>query len=346
MKIIKKFIGFLPITLILTSLYSCNTNTKVIDKEIRIGVTLYKQDDTFISNIAKNIEELGKNKESSENSKITIDFEDAKGSPINQGNQVDKFINQGYDVICVNLVDRTAASTIIDKCKGANIPIIFFNRELVEEDMNRWDKIYYVGAKARQSGEMQGEIIVDEYNKNPLDVDKNGDGKIQYVILEGEPGHQDTTLRTEYCTKVIMENGIELEKLASDNANWQRGQGSTKMSQWINEFGNEIEVVFSNNDEMALGAIHALNSMNILTNKPLIVGIDGIKDALEAVKNGEMTGTIISDSLAQANAIFNIAYILSTGGDVNSIDGLDENRYIKTSHTKITIDNVDLYLEK
>ncbi|MBX7408055.1 galactose ABC transporter substrate-binding protein [Clostridium chauvoei] len=345
MKVFKKIIGIIPITFIIASLCSCNNEAKLTDDEIKIGVTLYKQEDTFISSIANNLEDIAKNKDNYKESKVTIDFVDAKGSLINQGNQVDTFINKNYDVICVNLVDRTAASTIIDKCKTANIPVIFFNRELVEEDMNRWNNIYYVGAQAKQSGELQGEIIIDEYKKNPSNVDKNGDGKIQYVILEGEPGHQDTTLRTEYCTKVIMESGIELEKLASDTANWQSDQGSAKMTQWLGEFKDEIEVVFSNNDEMALGAIHALNKENEI-RKPLIVGIDGIESALEAVKNGDIIGTVISDSKMQADAIFNIAYTLATKGDIKSIKYLEDSRYVKTHHTKVTIDNIDKYLNK
>ena len=137
---------------------------------------------------------------------------------------MDKFVSQDYDIICVNLVDRTAASMIIDKGKTANIPIIFFNREPVEEDMDRWNKLYYVGSQAEQSGEMQANIIINAYKKDISKVDKNGDGKIQYVMLEGEPGHQDSSIRTEYCIKTITQNGIELEKLADDTANWQRAK--------------------------------------------------------------------------------------------------------------------------
>ena len=320
MRLINKLSGILTIFSIFTSLSACTANENAINngssvKEIKIGVTLYKQDDAFISTITKNIEEIAKEKESEGKYKITINVVDAKGSSSNQSNQVDKFVSQNYDIICVNLVDRTAASMIIDKAKSANIPIVFFNREPVEEDMERWNKLYYVGAKAEESGEMQANIIVNAYKKDISRVDKNGDGKIQYVMLEGEPGHQDSSIRTEYCVKTITKNGIELEKLADDTANWQSAQASTKMTQWIKEFGDKIEVVFSNNDDMALGAINAINNANITGNKPLVVGIDGIPKALEAVKNGSMIGTIINDSKGQAKAIFDISYTLATHGE-------------------------------
>ena len=171
MRLIKRLSGFLTIFSIFTSLSACTTNANAIKysndvKEIKIGVTLYKQDDAFISSITKNIEEIAKEKESEGKYKITINVLDAKGSLNNQSNQVDKFISQDYDIICVNLVDRTAASMIIDKAKSANIPIIFFNREPVEEDMERWNKLYYVGAQAEQSGEMQANIIINAYKKD------------------------------------------------------------------------------------------------------------------------------------------------------------------------------------
>ncbi|MVX62482.1 substrate-binding domain-containing protein [Clostridium chromiireducens] len=349
MKLIKRLCGILTTTLIVNSLAACNVNVNVGNKntyikEIKIGVTLYKQDDVFVSTITKNLEEIAKEKENEGKYKIIINIVDAKGSLINQSNQVDKFVAQNYDVICVNMVDRTAASMIIDKAKSANIPVVFFNREPVEEDMERWNKLYYVGAQAEQSGELQAGIIMNAYEKDNRIVDKNGDGKIQYVMLEGEPGHQDALIRTEYCIKTLTQKGIELEKLADDTANWQNAQANTKMTQWIKNFGNKIEVVFCNNDDMALGAIQALENSG-LTEKPLVVGIDGLPKALEAVKNGLMIGTIINDSKKQASAIFNLAYTLANNGDVNSVEGLEKGKYIKAPHTQVTSENVDLYLE-
>lgn len=348
MKIGKNFIKIIFLTLMTTILTSCNSNKEIREnKEIKIGVTLYRQDDKFITNISRNLEEIAKEKEMSDKIKINLDFLDAKSSSINQGNQVDKFINQDYDIICVNLVDRTAAATIIDKAKSANIPIIFFNREPVEEDMNRWDKLFYVGAQAEQSARMQAEIILDEWNNNKNRIDKNKDGKIQYVMLEGEPGHQDTSIRTEYSIKAMYEKGVELEKLADDSANWQSDQAVNKMNQWINDFGDEIEVVFSNNDVMALGAIISINNnTEKFTNKPIVVGIDGIEEALEAIKNGELVGTVISDAKLQAQSIFDIAYVLANDSPLESIEEFEKGKYIKTAHTKVTKDNIEEYLNK
>ena len=93
----------------------------------------------------------------------------------------------------MNLVDRTAPSRIIRMAKQEDIPVLFFNREPVREDLMQWEKLYYIGCDAEQSGIMQGEIVAD-YIKNHPEVDKNRDGEIQYVLLEGEAGHQENRL--------------------------------------------------------------------------------------------------------------------------------------------------------
>lgn len=325
------------------ALTSCDIKNQSIKptKEMKIGVTLYKQDDMFISNVAKSVEEYAKTKGVNENSEINVNVVYANGSSLEQNNQVDKFIKQGYDAICVNMVDRTEAAVIVEKCKKADIPLIFFNREPVEEDMYLWNKAYYIGGMAKQSGELQGEIIVDAYKRDKNYVDKNGDGKVQYVMLEGEQEHQDTLLRTEYCIKTVNESGIELQKLADETANWQSSQGNSKMAKWISEYGTDIEVVFCNNDAMALGAIAALKDSKIEKNKrPLVVGIDGIPEAIKEIEEGNMEGTVINNYVKQAEAIIDSAYDVIIKGQVTSIYGLRSGKYIDVPHEKFTKENL------
>ncbi len=257
--------------------------------EIKIGLTVYRRDDTFIAMIVSDMEEAVKEAEQKNNIKIVMNTMDAKGSQIVQNDHIDKLIEQGCDVLCVNLVDRTVAATVIDKAKAADIPVVFFNREPVKEDLERWNKVYYVGADASESGKLEGQIVVEQYNKNN-NIDKNRDGKLQYVVLEGEQGHQDALLRTEYAVKTITEAGIQMDKLAGDTANWLRSQAETKMNQWLQIYDDEIELVLCNNDDMALGAIDAYE--NIDKTLPAIVGIDGIAPAIEAMQQGKLLGTV------------------------------------------------------
>ena len=344
-KSMRRFILVLSTIYMNSSLISCNSrNNEEEDlNDIKIGISVYEQDDIFISSIISNIENITKEKRSEGSYSITLNVEDAKSNQYNQNEQVDMFIDQGYDVMCINLVYRRSAATIINKAKNANIPVIFFNREPVEEDMNMWNKVYYVGAQAEQSGMMQGDIVIEKYKNNPSDVDKNGDGKIQYVMLEGEQGHQDASIRTEYSIKRLVDNGIKVEKLGSEVANWSRTEASEKVARWIEKYNDKVELIISNNDDMALGAIDVLNKSKIKNNMPLIVGVDGIKDALKAIDNGEMTGTVISDAYKQGKAIFDTALRVSSESILDKDNGIDA-RYIRIPHVIVTKENVGEYI--
>lgn len=331
------------ITLALTgcSFYNQIYGTENKEKNsIKVGISIYDQYDTFISSIVEELNEAVKEKEMEEGVSITFDIVSAGTSQIVQNDQVENFVNQGCDVICINLVDRTDASVVIDIAKNADIPVVFFNRELVEEDLEQWDKLYYVGAVTLESGIMQGELIVDLCREDFSALDKNGDNKLQYVILEGEAGHQDALIRTEYVVNKVIEEGIAVEKLGDEIANWSRAQAETKMMQWLNQFEESIEVVFSNNDDMALGAIDALREIE-RKDWPVIVGIDGTGVALEAVKKKEMAGTVLNDARGQAKGILELAYALGFHKPLSEEVELIEGRYIRLPHMKVTYDNVE-----
>lgn len=305
---------------------------------VRVGVALYLQDDTFISTVAQHLERLAKEEELARDIKLNLTIADARGSQVSQNEQVDRFLSQGYDIICVNIVDRTAAAVIIDKAQAAGVPVIFFNREPVEEDLSRWEKAYYVGSPAASAGVLQGGIVLEAWNDGGQALDLNGDGVLQYVMLEGEPGHQDALLRTEYSIKTLTQNGVEVEKLANASANWERGQGATKMSQWLDEFGfDAIEVVFANNDDMALGAIDACLSAGIPDHKlPFIVGVDATPPALKAVEAGTLKGTVLNDAAGQAHAMVKLICALAGEDDPGRYVDLENGKYAWLDYSQIT----------
>lgn len=314
-------------------------------KTIRIGVTVYDQYDTFISQLIEDFKSFAGEKESQTGIAINIEIYNAAGSQSTQNGQVEAMLDDDCNVICVNLVDRTEPTTIIDMAEKRNVPVIFFNRELVEEDLERWEQLYYVGAKAFESGIMEGEIAAEAFKDLP-GADKNGDGVFQYVVLEGEAGHQDAIVRTEYSVSTIIENGVEVEKLSYGIANWNRAQAQTKMTQMLGEYGSQIELVLANNDDMALGAIDALKAAELEREKwPVVVGIDGTDVGLEAVKNGDMAGTVYNDKEGQAAAMLNLAYELSIGGSLTGL-GLEDGKYIRLPYSKIGPDDVDDYMKK
>ena len=325
------FLLFLEILILLSG---CSSNNNNSANTLRIGVALYTQDDTFISSIVQNLEKLAQQNEN-QNLKINITIMDGKSNQTTQMEQIDQLIRRGCNFLCVNIVDRTAASVLIDKAKESDIPVIFFNRQPVAEDMERWEKAYYVGSKAEEGGKLQGQIVLDAWLNNKNIYDKNNDDTIQYVMLEGEPAHQDTLLRTEYSVKTLTDNDIKVEKLASDSANWSKSQAINKTTEWINQFNNNIEVVFANNDDMALGAIDAFTNAGL--DIPLIVGVDAIPSAIDAIKNGTLCGTVKNDAYGMASTMLDL--ILKLYNDEKIDLNLQDEHYLWLQYEIITIKN-------
>lgn len=338
-----KTVSLLALAALLLGLCGCAGGRET--PTIRVGVALYLQEDTFLSTVVQDLQQLGLSREAELGVKINFTIADARSSQTSQNEQVDRFLQQGCDVICVNLVDRTAAAVIVDKAQSAGVPIVFFNRQPVEEDLERWDQAYYVGSKADRAGILQGQIVLEAWEKDPAALDRSGDGILQYVMLEGEPGHQDALLRTEYCIKTLTDAGVAVEKLDSNNADWVRGQATLRMQQWLEIYGGAIEVVFANNDDMALGAIDACLSAGMTEEElPFIVGVDATPPALEAVAEGTLKGTVQNDAAGQAESILNLCCALAGGGDPASAVELEDGKYVWLEYTAVTKENLEDFL--
>ena len=324
-------------------LSGCSGKSDQTEKTLRVGVITYTQDDPFINGLTDELKAQLKAMENKER-RIIVSTKSGNDDQQEQNEKVEEMIDAGCDVLCINLVDRTAPSRIIRMARNEDIPVIFFNREPVREDLMQWEKLYYVGCDAEQSGIMQGEIVAD-YIKNHPEVDKNQDGKIQYILLEGEAGHQDAISRTDYSVKTLLEQGIDLEKLSYQFADWNRGQAENRMSRLIEQYGDEIELVISNNDEMALGAVEAWQKAGYdCRNWPVIFGIDGLDDALEAIKTGKMKGTVYNDKEDQAMELAKLSVEIVCGKDTNR-KHLKEGRYYVSEYCRVDSSNVDHFLK-
>jgi methyl-galactoside transport system substrate-binding protein len=299
-----------------------------------IVVAIYKLDDTFISNTPNAIE-------ANAQGKATLTTVDSQNAQPTQNDQVDQFISQGMKAIAINPVDPAAAGAIIDKAKAANIPVVFFYREPLVEDMAKWDKLYYVGSKAQEAGAIQGEILAEYWKATPA-ADKNGDGKLQYIILKGEPGNQDAEFRTEFSVKAVLDAGIQIELLAEDTAMWDRNRAVEKMDAFYTRFGERIEAVLCNNDDMALGVIDSLRNAGFFTGDKYlpVVGVEATAPALQALSEGALLGTVLNDTEKQGQAIYDVAYALATGADVASAGWpITDGKYIWVPYQKVTRGN-------
>ncbi|MCI8465111.1 MAG: galactose ABC transporter substrate-binding protein [Lachnospiraceae bacterium] len=310
---------------------------------LKIGVLVYKEDDTFVDGIVDEMKRQGKLYERETGGGIRLDFSFAEENQSIQNEQIEKYLSLEYDVLCVNLVDRTEAAIVIEKARAANVPVVFFNREPVAEDLQQWDKLYYVGSDAKESGTLEGLLVVDYYRKYPERLDRNQDGVIQYVILEGESRHQDSLIRTEYSVQTLVNAGLSLERLDGGIANWVRSQGEALTTQWLKEYGEEIELIISNNDDMALGAIDAIDKWRLSFSN--VVGIDGTPEGLQAVETGKMIGTIVTGQEGYARILLDLAKRMARG---EPLDGLpiQEDKSIRIPMYSINCDGEIQTLEE
>lgn len=302
---------------------------------IKVAVLLASFTDDYISLVSKNLEDI--QKENPE--KVQFTFYDGKSNQAVQNEQLDKVLKEGVDLILLHLInnkDKTTVQTVIDEIKKYDTPVVLFNREPITLDPIRsYKKSLYIGLDAKKDGIIQGQILVDAWNNKRDFIDRNHDGIMQYVMLKGAPDNIVATDRTKYSLSTIEEAGIETKELASVFAYWDRGLAQDAMNSLFLKYDGNIEVVIANDDSMALGAIKALQAYGYNTgdkNKTIaVVGVEGLPEAQELVKNGMMLGTIFQDPRALAEALYTVGINL-----VNNENPLEGTTY-KLDETGVAI---------
>ena len=301
-----------------------------------VGVCIYQFSDNFMTLFRTELENyLIAQGFSKDNIKIV----DGANDQATQTGQIDNFIAEGVDVLIINPVNSSSAETITDKVVAAEIPLVYINREPDASEEQRWAdnnwNVTYVGCDAKQSGTMQGELIADLGLET---VDKNGDGKIQYIMVEGDPENIDAQYRTEYSVKALEDAGLEVECLTDQVGNWQQDQAQQIVANALGQYGDDIEVVFCNNDAMALGALQAIQSAGRTVNEDIyLVGVDALSEALEDVIAGTMTGTVFNDHFSQSHSAADAA--------VNYLTGAGNEHYIGCDYVKVTTENAQEVLD-
>ncbi|MCU5773190.1 galactose/glucose ABC transporter substrate-binding protein MglB [Erwiniaceae bacterium BAC15a-03b] len=302
--------------------------------DTRIGVTIYKYDDNFMSVVRKDIE-----KEAKQVSGVQLLMNDSQNSQSTQNDQVDVMMAKGVKALAINLVDPAAAAVIVDKARGNDVPIVFFNKEPNAKVLAGYDKAYYVGTDSKESGVKQGELIEKHWKAN-AGWDLNKDGQIQFVLLKGEPGHPDAEARTKYVIDTLNKDGLKTQQLHLDTAMWDTAMAKDKMDAWLSgPNGNKIEVVIANNDAMAMGAVEALKAHN--KSSIPVFGVDALPEALAMVKSGAMAGTVLNDAKNQARATFLMAKNLADGKP--AAEGTDykvENKIVRVPYVAVDKDNL------
>ncbi|MBO5534821.1 MAG: galactose ABC transporter substrate-binding protein [Clostridia bacterium] len=302
----------------------------------KVGVSIYQFTDNFMTLYRNEIENYFKSLET-DDVKYEITMADGKNDMAEQTNQIQNFITQGMDVIILNLVQTSSADAVIDQVVSAGIPLVLINREPLayDKDGKTLDEAYegilnnpqvcYVGADARQSGTFQGEMVAELPNKGDI----NGDGKVSYIMIEGDPENIDAQYRTEFSVKALKDAGIEVECLDDQVGNWDQTKGQELCANALNIYGDKVEVVFCNNDAMALGAATAIETAGRKVGEDIyLLGVDALEEAVQLVKDGNMTGTVLNDHIGQSHAAVDVAIKLLKGEEIQNYYWVD---YVKVN---------------
>ena len=295
----------------LLALTACSTSQK--SDKVKIGVTLMD----FSTEFGIGLKDYMTAKADAMGD-VELTVVDAGGDAAKQLQQVETFISQKVDAIIMQPQEQEACSPAIDKAKAAGIPIINCNSLTITEPDA------YVGSNDSESAEIAMTYIAEQLG-----------GKGNVLMMHGHPGQTAEVKRTEGAMDILAQNP-DMTLLDEQTADWDRAEAMTLMENWIQAYGDQINAVFCQNDEMALGALNALVQADKKDNV-LVVGVDAIDDALQSVKDGKMDATVYQDCKGQAEGAIEAAYKLAKGESVE--------KEILIPFILVTTENVDEYLK-
>jgi ribose transport system substrate-binding protein/inositol transport system substrate-binding protein len=280
-------------------------------KDITIGSTVYYMSEfitLMVEGMQAEADELG----------VKLTILDAGNDAPTQLNQVENLISSKVDVVLVAAVDADAIVPALDMAEAAKIPLTGVNML-----MNTDKPYYYAGPNDVEAGELEAQYVVDALG-----------GKGNVVILEGPIGTSAQLQRLEGNMKVLAKYP-DIKILAQKPANWNREQALSTMENWLQTYPDQIDGVISHNDEMALGAIQAMEAKGI---KLPVGSVDAIKDACQAIKEGRLDATVFQDAHLEGRLGVRVAYQVATGTPPP-----ERINFIKME--LITKDNVDKLLD-
>jgi methyl-galactoside transport system substrate-binding protein len=301
----------------------------------RIGVALSSMENSTVTAVLRALQ-------AESQGKARLSMLDGQNKQPIQSEQIEALVADKAEVMIINPVDSSVTTSIVFRAKSANIPVVFLSRELSLVSVNMWDKAFLVGSEAAEADAYQAQILADYWKATPV-ADKNGDGKLEYVLVRGDTKKLLTQASAENRQKAFDEAGVKAEMVAEAVADWSRNEARKQMADAIAKLGNAgFEAVICANDEMALGAIEALKVAGLLQKGAYVpvVGVDGSSFAIDAIADGSLLGTVKGDSASMGRAAFDIAYALAKGNDPTAAGwALVDKKYIRIPYQKVTREN-------
>lgn len=286
-------------------------------KKVKVGATLKDLSDQFVKNIGDAMLEHAKGL----NGQLEFDLQDAQGDVSKQIDQVEAFIAKKYDAIIMVAQDAEGCGAAVEKAAAAGIPLIECNT------LTKNDKYTcYVGSDDVNAGKMQAEFLKDLLPKNA-----------QVVYLMGPIGQSPQIYRKEGIQKYLFDVRKDIKVLDEQTAEWKRDKAMALTENWLTKYGTKINAVICQNDDMAMGALSAVQAKGFL-DKIVVVGVDAIPDALQAVKDGKLACTVFQNSKAQATGSVDAALKAAKKEKLDKV--------IDIPFELVTKDKVDKYMGK
>ncbi|HAR79626.1 MAG TPA: hypothetical protein DCR21_02235 [Succinivibrionaceae bacterium] len=314
----------------------CCISPAQADTTYPIAVTTYTYTDLFMNHMRNSIHKYCKQEQ------VQCVFFDGDNNEKTQMDFVNSKINENMAVAVAPVEPTSQNKPIINSANNQKVPSILFNRGLNPEDLKNKKQAWYVSSRESDVGLFQGQMI-EEYLKTHKDWDKNGNGKLDILLFKGAKDHYSVKIRTDRVLEYLEKAGIEYDIVEEFNCDWLFENGYSSMKEYL--VGNaleDIEFIVSNNDDMALGAIAAMDDIRVELDSSEeiyvpVVGVDGVKDALSAVAHGQMLGTVLQDADEMSKII-----VLTASGKVKNAKELSEvtghpykSRYVLVPYKKI-----------
>ncbi len=291
-----------------------NTNNQ---SPVKIAVFLLDTDELFLSYFSESLKNIQKENEN----KVEFTVFDSERNQGTENDNITKALDQGFDLFVIEPVTFKVEElrNIFDMINQRNAPFILLTSpsRQVSNFVKEYPRTIIIGGDDEQSGIMQGKLLVNEWNSNKAYIDHNKDNIIQYVMLKGPSSDPATSIRSKYPIQTLNESGIKTQELLSNSCNWDKKCARDTIESIILTQNGKTEVIIANSDDMAVGAVEALqkygyNNGNKSKYIP-VVGVGGLPEATELIKQGSMTGTVIQNPADYANAVYSIGMNIVSG---------------------------------
>ena len=269
-----------------------------------VGVSMALFDDNFLTVLRNGMQDYAGTLDG-----VELQAEDAQNDVAKQLDQINNFIASGVDAIIVNPVDTSATQAMSQAAEAAGIPLVYVNRQPINVDTLP-DNQAFVASNEVESGTLETMEVCRL-------LAEAGKTEAQIYVMQGELSNQAAVQRTQDIHDVIASGncGVTLNIIDQQTANWSRDQAQNLMTNWLST-ASPFDAVIANNDEMAIGAIQAMNASGIAKEDVIVGGIDATADALKAMEAGELDVTVFQDAAGQGKGALDAALALARGETV------------------------------